>query len=366
MKIPVLRYPPFSHDPRMQAARPAFDFRAITGIIESSLATAGLGSQAGLMKQITGTVERALASAGLVQGVEGHAPLQPEAPYPGRFLAESFTNAAGTRAYRLYVPAGYAADGLDRVPLVLMLHGCRQTPEDFAAGTRMNALAEAHGFLVAYPGQPAAANGSSCWNWFLPEDQARGCGEPSLLAGIAGQVSAGYRVDPRRIFVAGMSAGGAMAVVLATVYPELFAAVGVHSGLPYGSAQDVPSAFGVMKNGGAGRSALAVPAIVFHGSADATVVARNGAAVVEQALRRHAGALHTEVREEPSVNGRECRTTVYRDASGRGVVEHWVVGGGAHAWSGGSPEGTFTDAAGPDASAEMVRFFLAQPAAGTA
>ena len=336
-----------------------FDFRTITDTIQRSLATAGLGQQAGLMKGVTDTVEQALAASGLIREV--HAPSERE--HVGEFVSRSFTNSAGTRTYKLYIPASYSSDGIESMPLLVMLHGCSQTPDDFAAGTRMNALAEQHGFLVAYPAQSAQANKSRCWKWYSANDQARERGEPSILAGITRQVVASYRIDERRVFVAGLSAGGAMAVILGATYPELFAAVGAHSGLPYGAAHDVASAFGAMKGKGAQtvRVAQPVPTIVFHGERDPTVNARNGAAIAEQAATGRAEALLERVETGATPGGRTYSRKVHTDASGHALVEHWLLEGAGHAWSGGCPSGSFTDALGPDASAEMIRFFLAQP-----
>ena len=292
-------------------------------------------------------------------------------PRQGQFISRSFSNAAGTRIYKLYIPESCASEPL---PLIVMLHGCTQDPDDFAAGTRMNELANERGFLVVYPAQSTTANGSNCWNWFDPAHQAAGRGEPSLIAGIAREVASICPVDTQRIFVAGLSAGAAMAIIVGTAFPELFAAVGVHSGLPYGAAHDVASAFAAMR-GGAGLAGAGItashgadrrlpPIIVFHGDRDTMVHVLNASAIVAQAvaLRQAADPLRKTVHERQSVNGREYTVTDYCDSSLRTVIEEWMVHGAGHAWFGGCSAGSFTDVIGPDASAQMVRFFLAHPA----
>ncbi len=278
-----------------------------------------------------------------------------DVPKGGQFLALSHASAHGARDYRLYVPSGVAS-GLR--PVVVMLHGCTQTPDDFAIGTGMNGLAEQHGFLVIFPAQPAGANASKCWNWFRPEDQRRDAGEPAVIAGLVRDVLRDHGGDPARVYIAGLSAGGAAAAIVGNLYPDLFSAIGVHSGLPVGAARDVPSAFGAMRGGVAGaRLAKAVPTITLHGSADATVNPANGAAVAAQAVRAMPGlqvTAHTGV----SGGGRGWRAVRHARADGRVMVEEWVVDGAGHAWAGGQPGGSYTDPAGPDASTEMVRFFL--------
>ena len=286
-----------------------------------------------------------------------------EIPEGAQFLSRSFACAAGSRNYKVYIPR---RPQTGRRALLVMLHGGTQDADDFAAGTRMNALAEEHGFMVAYPSQSKAANASLCWNWFSPENQMRGRGEPAIIAGITSEIVADYDVDPARVFVAGLSAGGAMAAVMGATYPDLYAAVGVHSGLPYRSAADLPSAFAAMrgdasprgrrsrKSRGAADDSPRIRTIVFHGDADNIVHPSNAANMVDtetagESIER-AEARHAAIRAHTR--------TVIRDKTGAVVVEQWLVHGSGHAWSGGNPDGTYTDPHGPDASREMLRFFL--------
>jgi poly(hydroxyalkanoate) depolymerase family esterase len=262
---------------------------------------------------------------------------------PGRFIKRHYVNSAGTRAYKVYLPARYNGQSL---PLVVMLHGCKQTPDDFAEGTRMNRLADELGFIVAYPSQSRIANLSRCWNWFSPQHQRRDHGEPSLIAGITRQVIERYGVDRKRVYVAGLSAGGAMAAVLGATYPDLYAAVGMHSGLPYASARDAVSAMAAMR--GHHRDdppAPAVPTIVFHGDRDTTVHPRNGG--------HGSGGLALEA-QKGEAGGRNYTRSIFR---GKPKLEYWLVHGAGHAWSGGSAEGSYADPSGPDAAREMLRFF---------
>ena len=286
----------------------------------------------------------------------------PPIPAGAQFVTRSFTCAAGTRAYKLYIPAS-AAD--QPRGLVVMLHGCQQNPDDFAAGTNMNAVAEEHGLLVAYPAQVASANASSCWNWFNPCDQMRDAGEPAIIAGITRKIVSEFHVDRRKVFVAGLSAGGAMAAVMAETYPDLYAAAGIHSGLAYQSASDVMSAFAAMrgeteatrhpKPQAATELKPRVRTIVFHGAADSTVRPSNGDSIVSAASRRSAPSTYERGR---SANGRCYTRSVIAGEDGVPAVEYWLVDDAGHAWSGGRPEGSYTDPLGPDASREMMRFFL--------
>jgi poly(hydroxyalkanoate) depolymerase family esterase len=283
----------------------------------------------------------------------------PTVPEEGRFVAGHHAGAGLQCDYKLYIPP----DAGDRPrPLVVMMHGCTQDPDDFAAGTRMNEAARAQGFYVLYPAQSQQMNAQRCWNWFKHSHQSRDRGEPALLSGLAREVMAQHAIDPRRVYVAGLSAGGAMAAILGDTHPELFAAVGVHSGLAAGSAADLPSALMAMKRGAAGapRPPSGVPTIVFHGDADATVNARNG----EQVAAASAGAATvTEMAQSGPAGVRPSTRRVLRAADGRVLAEHWIVHGSPHAWSGGSAAGSYTDPQGPDASAAMLRFFFEHPRA---
>lgn len=287
----------------------------------------------------------------------------------GEFLAARFGNSAGMRPYKTYVPAGYRGQA---VPLLVMLHGCKQSPDDFAVGTRMNVMADEQGFIVVYPGQTTAGNGSGCWNWFAEEHQHRDRGEPSLIAGITRSVMREYVIDPDRVYVAGLSAGGAAAAVLGATYPDLYAAIGVHSGLACGAARDLPSAFAAMRGATGepmfradpartGAARFAVPVIVFHGDADTTVHPANSDRLIAASIG--ARSFEKIVHHGTSLGGRRYTRMVYVDASGRSPLEQWAIHGGGHAWAGGDVRGSYTDPAGPSATREMIRFFLEHPRA---
>ena len=295
---------------------------------------------------------------GLPQGLPGmvrtNAP--PPVPEGARYETRSFASQHGSREYRLFVPSRLA-DGPKG--LVLMLHGCTQDPDDFARGTDMNSHAERYGLIVVYPHQSRVHNAQGCWNWFRPEDQRAEAGEAALLAALTRAVATEFSVPPEAIFAAGLSAGGAMAATLAATHPSLFAAVGIHSGLPHGIAHDVPSAFGAMRGQG-GRTPRkatgAVRMIIFHGAADATVHPSNAEALVAAAGPALRGTSRRE--QGRSEGGRAYSRNVVEAGDGTPLVESWRIEGAGHAWSGGRSDGTYTDPAGPDASAEMVRFFL--------
>lgn len=278
---------------------------------------------------------------------------QPAATDAAQFVSGHYVHRAGKRDYRLFIPATRADKPR---ALILMLHGCTQNPDDFARGTRMNALGAEHNALVLYPAQARQANAQGCWNWFKHNHQGRGRGEPALLADLTRHIAETHGVDPRHVYVAGLSAGGAMAAILATTHPDVFAAAGIHSGLPAGAARDLPGALAAMQGSrGSGVAAKSdVRMIVFHGDADATVHPGNG----EQVAAAHGATVSVDEQTGLQRGGRSCTRRLHRDAQGRVVTEQWRVHGAGHAWSGGDPSGSYTDARGPDASAEMMRFFL--------
>ncbi|WP_175534220.1 extracellular catalytic domain type 1 short-chain-length polyhydroxyalkanoate depolymerase [Falsiroseomonas stagni] len=277
----------------------------------------------------------------------------------GQFLSGTHRSDQGSITFKLYVPPKMLGA---RPPLIVMLHGCTESPDDFAAGTRMNAQGEKEGCLVVYPCQSSAANAQRCWNWFNPADQTRGQGEPALIAGITRQVMRDHAVDPTRVYAAGLSAGGAAAAIMGAVYPEVYAAIGVHSGLACGAARDLPSAFAAMRGGIAAppprTESRVVPTIVFHADRDGTVHPRNGDHVVAQA-GGDGSAYRVTVEQGRVPGGHRYSRHCHVDRDGMIALEQWTIHGGGHAWSGGSERGSYTDPKGPDASREMLRFFLA-------
>jgi poly(hydroxyalkanoate) depolymerase family esterase len=277
------------------------------------------------------------------------------------FVDGSFANSHGSRRYKLFIRSGDAGKPL---PLLVMLHGCLQDPDDFALGTRMNAIAEEQRIFVLYPEQSESANQTRCWNWFNAANQRRDQGEPSIIAGMTREVIRSHHIDARRVYIAGMSAGGAMAAIMAATYSDLYAAVGIHSGMPYGAAQNFLAAIAAMKDGaaiGARLPSKSIPLIVFHGDQDMMVNARNGEQIVSQWLGGPASdrTQDSSTAQAAEGNGRAFTRTRYRDGAGRAMAENWLVHDAGHAWSGGGSAGSFADAAGPDASREMLRFFSA-------
>lgn len=277
---------------------------------------------------------------------------RPAAPADARATRGSFSGPAGRRDYRLVVPSS----ARDRPGLLVMLHGGTQDADTFAAATGMDAIAEREGFVVVYPEQSRQANAMGYWNWFEPRHQVRDGGEPSLIAGIVRAVAAEAGTDPDRTFVAGFSAGAAMAAVMGATHPDLVAGIGVHSGLPHGAARDVGSAFAAMRGGASRLVANPRPTIVVHGDADGTVAVSNAAQVVAAALQ-DGPRCHRQETRATAGTGRAWTQERWTRDDGRVHAESWTVHGSGHAWSGGRAGGSYTDPAGPDASHAMVEFF---------
>jgi poly(hydroxyalkanoate) depolymerase family esterase len=339
---------------------------------------------------VTSVLLAVLAAGAMTpDGGSGDAPTQvppvAAARATGRFVDGAFSSDAGSRRWRLWVPSGY--DAGRRQPLVVMLHGCTQDPDDLARGTRVTEHADRDGLLVLLPEQPEAANPKKCWNWYDPAHQRRDAGEPSLIAGMTRQVMSEWAVDARRTYVAGISAGAAMASLLAVAYPELYAAVGLHSGIPYRAATTVMEGVGAMMNGATDTRRLArlardemgprarpIPAIIVQGAGDPVVRPVNAIHTRDLWLEMNRLARGADPasppearpapREESRTAGglalvRECHGA--RAGAGECEVEVLTITGLGHAWSGGSTLGTFADERGPDATAEILRFLAAHP-----
>ncbi|MDR3449029.1 MAG: PHB depolymerase family esterase [Alphaproteobacteria bacterium] len=281
-------------------------------------------------------------------------------PPPGSFVDGHFACREGKLAYKLYTPQGSTRR---RLPLVVMLHGCAQTAANFAVGTRMNTIADERGFLVLYPQQSTSANLNRCWNWHRPGDQTRGSGEPSVIAALTHHIVALCKANSSRVYIAGISAGGAAAAITAAAYPELFIAVGVHSGLERGDIRTLHGALSAMRGGAVssaiGKTPAPVNTIVFHGDQDKIVHPSNAAGFLSVLRRSSAQPLKSRSETGRSKGGRDFTRTQYWRSAGKVLLENWTVHGSGHAWSGGSVTGAYTDPAGPDASREMIRFFLA-------
>lgn len=326
------------------------------------------------MRCRAGPLMVALAVAGCAGGYSraGEAAASTAGADTASFVEREYSSAFGARKYRLYVPAGLRPGA----PLVIMLHGCTQGAGEFAAASRMNTHAAERRVIVVYPEQPASAHPQKCWNWYLRAHQARGAGEPAIIAAIADSVVRELQADRRRIYAGGLSAGAAMAVTLGVAYPDLFAAVGAHSGLPWGAATEVAGALAAMKSGGPdpdslgrvaaqamGAEVRAVPLFVMHGNRDAVVAPVAARRLVAQftAADAAAGVVLSSDSTRGEAGGYPYQLLRARDAKGRVLIEAWLVDSLGHALSGGAPGMRWTDARGPDAAREMLRFFLAHP-----
>ncbi len=287
---------------------------------------------------------------------------------PSSFTDGAFELNGKTHHYKLFVPGGVAPVAR---PMIVMLHGCTQNPDDFALGTDMNNIAGAAGWVVLYPAQSARANPRMCWSWFNGGPEP-GSGEPAWIAALTRRVQDEQRIDPARTFIAGLSAGAAMAVLTVEMHPTLFKGVGVHSGLAAHAAANVMEALSVMKHGPRARpkrfystdapaSNPIIPVIVFHGDADKTVDPENAEHVIEQAVahakQAEPGMIVSEMENKGSADGRSYTQVIYTGTANRPIAEYWRLHGAGHAWSGGNERGSHTSADGPDASVEFLRFF---------
>jgi poly(hydroxyalkanoate) depolymerase family esterase len=340
----------------------AGDLHAATASIQAALhaqpeagaAPAGMPSDPGIILDVE--AQEVGSPYAERDALEGPRIAVPSGQGEGAFVSGRFADARTECDYQLYVPP---QAGQRPLPLLLMLHGCTQDPDDFATGTRMNDVARSQGCFVLYPAQSPRANPQRCWNWFKHSHQQRGRGEPALLAALTRHVMARHEIDAARVYVAGLSAGGAMAAILGDAYPDLYAAVGVHSGLASGAAKDLPSALAAMRTGAVAASRSGPPTIVFHGDSDATVHPSNGDHVITASAAQPDSI--REVERQRAAGGRNYTRRVHRSPEGKVQAELWLVHGSGHAWSGGSRQGSFTDPGGPDASGEMLRFFLEHP-----
>lgn len=307
-------------------------------------------------------VQRALAPSPPAKRNTAAKPAQRhQRPLPGSFVTGEFTGTKGSLAYKLYTPAGSARR---RMPLIVMLHGCGQSAADFATGTGMNRLADELGFLVLYPQQSQSANLARCWNWHAPAHQSRGSGEPALIAALTRHAIALSRANSARIYVAGLSAGAGAAAVMGATYPDLFVAVGIHSGVAHGQIRALSTALSAMRGEGRARSVgkmrRPLPTIVFQGDRDRVVHPSNAAQFLSNLERSRPGPLVVKTVSGRSAKGRDFTRKVYTSATGDVLLEDWTIHGSGHGWSGGRAAGSYTDPDGPDASREMLRFFLAR------
>jgi poly(hydroxyalkanoate) depolymerase family esterase len=316
-----------------------------------------------------------LAAAAVVSAAAAAATPAPGST--GATMSGTYSGSAGSRTYTGYVPSSYAKG--TAMPLVVVLHGCTQSADVIRQLTRFDQLAEARGFIAVFPEQPSSANSTKCWNFFQDANIHRGSGEPALIAGITNDVQKRYTVDPRRIYVTGLSAGGAMASVMGATYPDLFAAIGVGSGCEYAAgaacagyqsadpAQAAKAAYAAM-----GSAARPIPVIAFQGDKDTTVPPVNGDQLISQwqktadladdkAANGSVPVAAAKTDQGQAAGGRAYTVRSYDDAHGGELLQYWLVSGMAHAWSGGCSCESYSDPQGPDESAAMYDFFAKHP-----
>ena len=332
---------------------------------------------------VRGVVFFSLVAFGIV-GLLAQLPLRVSASSP-MWQKYTYRGRVSSRPYFVYTPESYQVG--TAVPLIVMLHGCTQTAVDFATSTRMNQLADQHKFIVVYPQQTSVYSQNLCWNWFKSSNQSRDQGEPAIIAGIVQAVelnTSQWTIDTNRVYIAGFSAGAAMAVILGATYPDLFAAIGVHSGVEYQAATSTINSLKVMSQGGPdpqqqgqaafdamGTAAHVIPTIVFQGTNDLIVNPVNGDQVVQQWMQTdHLASNDTYTADygNPSSYGTEqvpggysYTVSGWNNDQGDVVQEYWRVDGMGHAWSGGNPGSSYADPSGPDASLAMVQFFMGHP-----
>jgi poly(hydroxyalkanoate) depolymerase family esterase len=289
---------------------------------------------------------------------------------PGRPFSGNYMNAAGTRSYLGYAPSTYKAG--TPLPLVVALHGCTQSAATLRQQTKFDSLAEAKNFIVVFPEQPSSANPMSCWNWFDPNHMQRGSGEPSIIAGITDWVQQHYSVDPQRIYVAGFSAGAAMAAVMGVTYPDRYAAIGIGSGIQYGGSSLDPTQAGQAAYKAMGTYSRPMPTLIFHGGQDQIVPVSNADKLVKQwqttddlsddgSINGSIPAGPVKTLGEQSTGGQSYTITRYEDGHGRELVQSWLVPDMGHAWSGGCSCTAYSDPAGPDETVAMYSFFSSHP-----
>ncbi|ASJ75206.1 alpha/beta hydrolase family esterase [Granulosicoccus antarcticus] len=325
-----------------------------------AMRNAALQTPAENLQEATRALEEGLQGFVGMSDSSGASPVS-DAKTGGEFLTDEFEHAGASIDYRLYLPPAAQSNGA----LLVMLHGCTQEATDFSIGTGMNALAHESGYTVLYPSQSAAANPNRCWNWFEPDHQQRGAGEPAIISALTRSVCTQYKLNPARVFVAGLSAGGAMALVLAEQYPENYAAVGVHSGLATGLASSVPEAMRAMAGGNApaaiNPATLYRPTMVIHGDQDKIVQPKNAELIVTRCLGQYYQH-HPEEKlvyrcHDESVDGHSVQLHEYRNAEGALVCRYWQLGELAHEWSGGDARGSYTAQGGLNASQSLLDFF---------